>query len=179
MSCTVFELLNQHPKNPVKATGLQSSSNKPWTKSYPAITKLNIHTSVQGSGTVIASYETAFLETYEDENVRLDTTAYPPNYRQWRLNSEEDGIQWFHTEISNIVLAAFKDYPAVLQVSHEKPLSDAKFDQTVDCAYSIKHNGKRKHAAIGEFKRGLILADQWQNGKLGSGQASLSQELRA
>ncbi|KAK7394072.1 hypothetical protein QQX98_013144 [Neonectria punicea] len=179
MSSTVFNLLNQHPTNPVKVTGFQSTSNKPWTKSYPAITKLNVHTTVQGPGHVVASYDAAFLEPYDDDNARLQTGAYPPNYREWRLSSEEDGIQWFHTEVSNIVLAAFGEYPTVLQVSHEKPLSDTKFDQTVDVAYSVKHNGKRKHVTIGEFKRGLILPDQWQDGKLSGGQKSFSQELRA
>ncbi|KPM39125.1 hypothetical protein AK830_g7453 [Neonectria ditissima] len=178
MSSTVFDLLNQHSTNPVKVTGFQSTTNKPWTKSYPAITKLNVHTTVQGPGHVVASYDSAFLEPYDDDNERLQTGAYPPNYREWRLSSEEDGIQWFHTEVSNIVLAAFGEYPTMLQASHEKPLSDTKFDQTVDVAYPVKHNGKRKHVTIGEFKRGLILPDQWQDGKLSAGQKSLSQELR-
>jgi hypothetical protein len=112
--------------------------------------------------------------------LRLNEPVYPPNYRRWRLQSEEDGITWFHTEISNIVLAAWARYPELLQVSHEKPLSETVSEsQVVDIAYSIRREGgQRVQVAIGEFKRGLIDRDSWQGGKLLKAQIGFSQELR-
>lgn len=111
--------------------------------------------------------------------MRLNEPAYPPNYRRWRLQSEEDGINWFHTEVSNIVLAAWVRYPYQLQASHEKSLSDDVAEsQVVDIAYSIGPTGKRVQIAIGEFKRGIIEPEVWQSGNLARTQLPFSQELR-
>jgi hypothetical protein len=54
---------------------------------------------------------------YEDDDLRMQEIAYPPNYRKWRLAYEEDGINWLRSEVSNIVLAVWAGYPAVLQAS--------------------------------------------------------------
>jgi hypothetical protein len=112
---------------------------------------------------MVAAFDNdAFFNKYDDDIARLGEPAYPPNYRTWRLQSEEDGINWFHSEISNIVLAAWARYPNLLQVSHEKMLSETKSDpKVVDVAYSVEHECKRVHVAIGEFKRGLIAPDVW------------------
>ncbi|KAH8656430.1 hypothetical protein BGZ61DRAFT_434371 [Ilyonectria robusta] len=179
MATTVSALLGQYPTNPVKNTLKHSDSNKSWAKSYPPISRLRVHTSIQGPGSVIANFNDAFLGEYNDETLRLNETAHPPNYRRWRLDSEEDGIQWFHTEISNVVLSAFASHPSLLQTSHEKALSETRTEQTVDISYSVSHGKERMPVAIGEFKRGLIKPEQWQNGKLiHSQQIILSQELR-
>ena len=77
------------------------------------------------------------------------------------MDSEEDGIQWFHSEVSNIVLSAFARYPDILQASHEKALIENHTDQTVDTSYSVSHRKTRMHVAIGEIKRGLIRRDDW------------------
>ncbi|KAH6976633.1 hypothetical protein EDB80DRAFT_739934 [Ilyonectria destructans] len=179
MATTVASLISQHPTNPVKDTYKQSDSSKSWAKSYPPISRLRVHTSVQGPDSVVANFDDAFLGEYDDESLRLNEPGYPPNYRKWRLDSEADGIQWFHTEISNIVLSAFASYPNVLQASHEKALSETRTDQTVDVSYSISHGKERMLLAIGEFKRGLLRRDQWQSGKIEAAQQStLSRELR-
>ncbi|RSL54195.1 hypothetical protein CEP51_014759, partial [Fusarium floridanum] len=178
MATTLASLIGQHPTNPIKDTYKQSDSSKPWAKSYPPISRLKVHTSVRGPDSVVANFD-AFLDEYDDESLRLSESGYPPNYRKWRLDTEADGIQWFHTEISNIVLGAFANYPNVLQASHEKALSDTRTDQTVDISYSVSQGKERMPLIIGEFKRGLLRRDQWQSGKIEAAQQSvLSRELR-
>ena len=178
MATTGTVLINQHPTNPVQETFYHSSSNKAWAQSFPPITKFNICTSVREPQSVVANFTDAFLEEYDDDILRLTEPVNRPNYRQWRLNSEEDGINWFHTEVSNIVLSAWARYPPLLQVSHEKPLSEENHTQTVDVAYSVSNGQQRTHVAIGEFKRCLLIPRQWQNGSLTTTQRTLSQELR-
>ncbi|KAH7123436.1 hypothetical protein B0J13DRAFT_566643 [Dactylonectria estremocensis] len=73
----------------------------------------------------------------------------PPNYRRYRLVSEEDGIQCHSLNIA---------------------------DFTADVCYSVSHGGRGKRVAIGEFKRGLIRAEQWQNGRLTSPQKRRERE---
>lgn len=177
MATTVRQLLLEHSTNPTKDTKYVTGSNKDWTKDFPPITRLQVRTIRTSSGTQ-ADFS-AFLDEYEDEDLRFNETAYRPNYRQWRLSSEEDGVNWFHTEISNIVLAAWGRYPAITQASHEKTfiIND---DKTVDVAYSVAHNGHKCHVAIGEFKRNLISINRWASGNLTDKiQVALSRELRA
>jgi len=174
----VQDLLEQHPENPIRDTLYSSNSNKPWAKNYPPIKNLHVHTYVNEDGGVGATYHEAFLDMYEDDDLRLQELAYPPNYRAWRLAYEEDGINWFHSEISNVVLAAWARYPAVLQASHEKPLTESRVTESVDIAYSVKRGTDRVHLAIGEFKRCLVSKVGWQAGKLNQSQQGLSQELR-
>lgn len=200
MTYSVATLLGQHSSNPCRDTYLCSGSYKPWARSFPPITQLIVHTRVQGGGGGVgdqaggnaitqANFETAFLPEYDDDSLRLQEQGNAPNERSYRLNSEEDGVTWFHTEISNVVLAAFKRYPHILQTSHEKPISESsRDDHTVDVAYSVytgsdssssSSSMPRKHLVIGEFKRGLIAPGQWREGRLRSEtQKNLSQELR-
>lgn len=115
-------------------------------------------------------------------------SQHTQNERSWRLEMEEDCTTWDNTEVSNVVLPAWTNYPAVLQASHAKPSSDAPMSETVDTTYTTVHTrlemdkGKHKKTkvplVIGEMKRGLINREQWQMGTLSSGQRKLSQELR-
>lgn len=178
MATSVISLLNQHPTNPIQDTYKQSASSKSWAKAYHPTSRLTVHTSVNESGSHVADFDYAFMPEYDDEELRLKEHGYPPNYRKWRLDSEADGIQWFHSEVSNITLSAFASFPSILQASHEKPLSETQTDQTVDISYSISNDNKRMPLVIGEFKRGLLRPAQWRSGKLGRQQSALSQELR-
>ena len=75
---SVDVLLEQHPGNLVKGTCYPSSINKPWAKNCPPMKKkINVHTYANEDG---------------GSRVNLD---------------EEDGINWFGSEVSNIVLAAW------------------------------------------------------------------------
>jgi hypothetical protein len=106
---------------------------------------MNVRTRVEsahGHQAVLADFDLAFLSEYQDDILRLNEPVYSPNYRRWCLQSEEDGLVWFHTEISNVVLAAWARYPDLLQVSREKPLSETVSEnQVVDVAYSIRREG--------------------------------------
>ncbi|KAI8710955.1 hypothetical protein NCS52_01524400 [Fusarium sp. LHS14.1] len=174
---TIRALLHEHSTNPVKDTLMESSSNKQWAKTYHPIKHLVVHTQTQGLG-VVGTFDRAFLGEYDDENLRLNEPAYPPNYRNWRMDTEQDAIAWFNAEVSNVVLSAFAVYPGVINCGHEKPLSSTRTDETVDTSYSIDASGGRTNFVIGEFKRGTLKRARWQAGSLGSGQESLSRELR-
>ncbi len=188
MTTTVQALLGQHPTNPVHATELHTGSNKPWTKAFPPITNMKVHTQVidqlrdeQGRLRYIvkADFDGPFLPEYDDDQIRFDQPAYPTNYRKWRLASEKDGHLWFHTEVSNIVLAAFAHHPNIMDAAEEKALTEETSNVTVDLGYSVKFNDHSRHLAIGEFKRGLLDFRIWQSGKLTGKQVAFSQELRA
>ncbi len=187
MTTTVQELLHQHPTNPVHETDYHTSSSKDWTKAYPPITKMNVHTRVVNKGmdgrseqlTVEAKFDGPFLPEYDDDQVRFGERAHLPNYRTWTLSSEKDGHFWFHTEISNIALAAWAKYPNLFDAAEEKPHTDQNGRETVDTSYTFKHKGRIMHVAIGEFKRGLLNFEQWQKGDLTGENLRFSQELRA
>lgn len=53
--------------------------------------------------------------------------AFPPNKRSWGVETEKDCADWFNAEVTNVILAEWTDYPAVLQVSH------AKANRKIDC----------------------------------------------
>lgn len=70
MATTAGNLMAQHPVNPVNATKMQTGSNKPWTKIYPPISKINVRTRLQtvnGQRTVVADFDSAFLGEYGDD----------------------------------------------------------------------------------------------------------------
>jgi hypothetical protein len=68
---------------------------------------------------------------------------------------QEDCSDWFKAEVSNVVLSAWADYPAILQVSHAKPFSDASSSETVDVSYTVTHLNRKVPAVVGEWKRNL------------------------
>lgn len=87
MATTVGDLIGQHPVNPIQDTGFHTDSNKPWTRAYPPITKINVRTRVEtvhGHQAVLADFDTAFSNEYDDDMLRLNEPVYPPNYRRWR-----------------------------------------------------------------------------------------------
>lgn len=179
------DMLWQHPTNYTYQTHMESGSDKKWSKTFPPIATLNVHTRSLGpnhSNAIEARVEDTLLPEMEDDAVRFAQPVYPPNPRQWRLCMEEDAINWFHTEISNPVLALFTTYPNLLQASHDKPIDlEVSHNETVDIGYSVSLMGQpanRRHLVIGEFKRCLITAAQWQAGKLTGAQRNFSQELR-
>ncbi|KYK56285.1 hypothetical protein DCS_08255 [Drechmeria coniospora] len=180
MASTVGALLAQDPTNSVQNTGYTSSTNKAWTEGYHPIKNMTVHTKACGDGLTYANFETAFLPLYDDDRVRMGTAAFPPNGRSWRMGSEADVELWFHTEISNVVLAAWNHHPTVVQTSHSKPPSEKNMPEEVDATYSFKSNQHRVALVIGEMKRNLVDADKWQCGRIPSSgpQDRLSRELR-
>lgn len=174
----VGTLLVEHPTNPVEVTDMVSQSNKAWAEEYLPISRLTVHTHVRQDGAVIADFDTPFLPAYDDENLRLAELAYPPNSRQHRLYSEQDAITWFHSEISNIVLPAFTSYPPLVQTGEPPPVHGSGRAKQVDMAYTAKYMHHRTHVAVGEFKRNLILYDEWQENGLSATQRKFSRELR-
>jgi hypothetical protein len=180
MSTTVRSLLNEHSSNPVQETGYYTDSRKRWQEKYPSITKFRVHTQVQQDGCVVANFD-SFLRLQEDDEVRFNELAHPPNRRSWRLASEADAGNWFHHEVSNVVIAAWARYPNLLQTAEAPAMTETKVDETVDILYSTSHasNSRRLGVAAGEWKRNTIMGAQWQAGNLTSvTQQRLSQELR-
>lgn len=152
---------------------MTSSTKKKWADGYEPITRV---TSRSQSGQ--AAFESAFLELDSDDDFRFREPAYPPNYRNWPLETEEDVAAWFNAEISNIVLPAWGRTPDLLQQSRAKPLAEKTINITADVVYYFKRLGAtRVPVAIGEFKRNLI-DPSWETGRPSDSQMSLSRELR-
>lgn len=63
--------------------------------------------------------------------------AQQPNVRQWRLETEADIEHWWYSEVSDVVLAAWATYPAIIQTSHTKPLTDVNIAENIDCTYAM------------------------------------------
>jgi len=96
------------------------------------------------------------------------------------LDCEADCELWFHTEVSNVVLAGWDRYRQVTQASQTKLPRTENIPEEVDATYSIKYGNERTVIAIGEMKRNLIQAAAWQAGNVlqVAGQKMLSRELR-
>ncbi|KAH6622675.1 hypothetical protein F5144DRAFT_336230 [Chaetomium tenue] len=180
MSSSIGDLMWAEPTNIVHNTGYTTQTDKPWARAYPPIENLLVHSSVLGDGNTYANFEPAMLPLYDDDVIRLASPAVPPNQRVWRLDTEADCELWFHTEISNVVLAAWNECREITQSSHIKPPSVDRISEEVDSTYTVKLNMDRTVLVIGEMKRNLLRNDWWQKGDLGSapGQAKLSKELR-
>ncbi|KAF5564823.1 hypothetical protein FPHYL_4522 [Fusarium phyllophilum] len=176
---TAGELIQQHPANVVANPGYKTTSDKAWAHDYNPIKTTTVHTIIGRDGITHANFEDAFMGMEEDDSLRFRQPAVRTNQRHWRLETEADCENWFNTEITNVVLSAWHDYPPLMQTSHTKPLSEENISENVDCTFSVKYGQKRYTVAIGEFKRNLIDPQQWQSGSITrSGQRSLSQELR-
>ncbi|KAK3364646.1 hypothetical protein B0T25DRAFT_493571 [Lasiosphaeria hispida] len=132
---------------------------------YPAFNQFCIQTQVQNNSCVTANFN-PFLPLQDDDELRLSELAYPPNCRSWRLASEADASNWFHHEVSNIVIAAWAKYPNLLETAEAPALSETKVYQIVDilCSMSHANNTLRLPAAAGEWKRNMINAREWQMG---------------
>lgn len=181
MAVPISQLLHEHPTNPVKYTGLQTGTDKKWARDFHTITKLVVHTNVEHDGETVLANWGALLPPFADDGLRSGKLAFPVNRRSWRLETEEDCGMWFHTEVSNIVLAAWNDHPTVLQTCQSKPPSNTdKIPEMIDAVYALADRRLQKRPlAVGEWKRNIISED-WQTGKLPQrgNQANLSRELR-
>jgi hypothetical protein len=180
MVATVQDLLSQRSTNHVKTTGYKTGTGKAWTKQYPPIERVTMHSRAvpEDRSSIIADLESPFLPDYDDDPVRWAQPAFPPNRRSWRLETEEDCSDWFKAEVSNVVLAAWTDYPAILQVSHAKAFSDSPSRETVDVSYTFAHRSRKVPVVIGEWKRNLIQPQEWIESRLGNAQQRLAKELR-
>jgi hypothetical protein len=127
---------------------------------------------------IVADFDTPLLPDYDDDPARWAQPAFPPNKRPWRLETEEDCSDWFKAEVSNIVLAAWTDYPAILQVSHAKAFSDSSGNEMVDVTYTFTHDDRKAPVIVGEWKRNLIQPQQWAGSRLDNSQQKLAKELR-
>lgn len=181
MATSAVDLLTQHPTNSITyIPNKGAQTNKSWALNYHPISNLIIHTTVSPGGVVEATYEPAFLPLKDDDSLRLSESALPPNKREWHIFSAADRQLWFHTEISNIVLAAWSRYPAVVQTSHPKPQGFNNPADEVPIAYSMQRGSIRAILAVGEIKRNVIDREVWKSGHLDAEvtQERLSQELR-
>ena len=183
MSTTLSQLLEEHASNCTYNTGYKSQTNKSWAKQFSPYLRLQLHTHTvdlgDGSYAVAADFGGSFLPEDNDDLLRRSQPTFPPNLRSWRLEQEEDCVTWFHAEVSSIVLSGFSNSPLVLQHSQPKPFTDDKQDESVDVAYTLKHQKERTPLVIGELKRNLINAAEWSTGMVRApGQQALARELR-
>lgn len=185
---TTGALLSEHPTNPIDDLRRTSNVSKEWTKTFNTITKVNvctIDTLVGETTRTTAAFDGPLLPEYEDDTLRFNMPAFPLNYREYVLDTELDGANWFHTEVSNPVLAAWARYPGITQRAHQaSPAAEHDTAKIVDVTYSVNRGlektepNERIHVAIGEFKRGLIDIGRWRTGKISGSSLSLTQELR-
>jgi hypothetical protein len=108
------ELILQHSQNFVDNPKDISYTDKPWARPHPLIQNLSLYSSIDYDGISRATFDPAFLPLGDDEDNPTSETAYPPNQRYWRLETESDIENWWNTEISSIVLAAWARYPMVV-----------------------------------------------------------------
>jgi hypothetical protein len=175
MSTTVRSLLSEHSSNPVQDTGYYTDSRKRWQEKYTSITKFRVQTQVQNNGCVTANFD-PFLPLQEDDELRLNELAHPPNRRSWRLASKADAGNWFHHEVSNVVITAWAKYPNLLQTAEAPAMTETKVDETVDILYSTFHasSSLRLAVAAGEWNE----TQSWLgNCKQGTSSPSLSKNL--
>ncbi len=182
MARTVGDLLGQYPQQPEKLD-YAPPANKTWMREYEPVAYLHIHTSVNEAGLTTANFDTAFLPQDEDDTLRLSQPgAYPyPTPRAWRFESPEDHELWFHSEISNVALAAFSHYPCVTQTSRTKPPNN-DLPEPADTVYSVSSRGINTFLAVGRMKSGIAVDRAlWRTGKIVNvtSQRKISQELRA
>jgi hypothetical protein len=172
------ELILQHPVNLVDNPKYITYTDKYWAREYPPLRNFTVHSTVDHDGTIHAAFDPAFLPLCADEERRTSEPAQPPNSRFWRLETEADVEHWWHTEISDVVLAAWARYPAIVQTCHTKPLTEQTIPENVDSTYAMYAGNMRVPIAIGEMKRNLINATHWKSGNLMEAQQKLARELR-
>jgi len=175
---SAYDLIGQHPSNTLYNPRLVSYTDKTWARPYPPMQNLTVYTTIDNEGTVHASFDPAFLALDNDEEKRASEPARSPNERYWRLETESDVEHWWHTEVSDIVMAAWARYPTIVQTCHTKPLSDITISENVDSTYGVYIGNQRYPVAIGEMKRNLINGKDWQTNSLRDAQQKLARELR-
>ncbi|KAL2186572.1 hypothetical protein L209DRAFT_731432 [Thermothelomyces heterothallicus CBS 203.75] len=175
---SAWELILQNTTNTIMNPDYTSYPKKLWAQNYTPIGNLFVHTTENDDGIVNANFDSAFLPLDDDEERRTTEPAYPPNKRFWRLETEADVEHWWHTEVSDVVLAAWARYPGIVQTCHTTPLNDVKIPENVDATYAMYIGNQRKPVVIGEMKRNFINRDEWENASLGNAQQKLARELR-
>ncbi|KAI8681683.1 hypothetical protein NCS55_00420800 [Fusarium keratoplasticum] len=177
---SVQSLIFQHPTNSIDNPDITSYTSKTWAKSYASLRRYRLHTTMDmGSGEVTGvDFDTAFLPLMDDEEKRMSEVGQLPNARHWRFETEADIEHWWHTEVSDVVLAAWQRYPAIVQTDHTAPLGDKNIPENVDSTYAMYLGGSRTPVIIGEMKRNLIRVDAWCQGRMNEAQQRLAQELR-
>ncbi|KAK4102498.1 hypothetical protein N658DRAFT_339775 [Parathielavia hyrcaniae] len=180
MTTTVADVVHQAPANPVHNAGYLTQTDKQWARAYRPIQNLIVHTFVDNNGYTDARLTQGLHPWFLDDDVRMECPAVFPNPRTWRFETEADCELWFHTEISNVTLAAWREHREVTQSSHIKPPREVSISEEVDSTYTVKYLRNKTVLAIGEMKRNLIKPSRWQEGSLAgaANQLRLSQELR-
>lgn len=170
----------RHSSNRRESSDYRTVLNKEWARRNKPIANLVVHTGVGPDGVVYANFDEGFLPLYHDDTLRMSEPCEDANVRQWRFETEADCENWFHAEVSNIVMAAWTAYPTVMQLSQSKPPTAGPIPETADIVYSTKIGNTKHILAVGEIKKSVIDRGAWQSGQLPAGgeQQRLSQELR-
>lgn len=169
---SVQSLIYDHPSNFIANPNITSYTGKTWVKSYAPIRRYRLHTAIDETGMTHADFDSAFLPLMNDEEKRMSEAGHPPNSRHWRFE------HWWHTEVSDVVLAAWHRYPTTVPTDHTNPPGDVNVPQSVESTYAMYIQGGRAPVIIGEMKRNLIQANEWIRGDPGEPQRVLSRELR-
>ncbi|KXX77351.1 hypothetical protein MMYC01_205567 [Madurella mycetomatis] len=146
MAAPISQLLQEQSTNVTHYTGLTTGTDKKWAKAFHPITKLLVHTSVGEDGQTVFANWGALQSPLADDDLRMSQVGYRPNARRWRLDAEEDCGAWFHTEVSNITLAAWNGSQL----------------------YALSHQRLKKvPLVIGEWERNILDFWTWQSGRPG------------
>ena len=63
--------------------------------------------------------------------------------------------------MSDVILAAWANFPVITQTCHTKPLGEVNIPENVDSTYAIYVGNVRMPLVIGEMKRNLINGVIW------------------
>lgn len=139
-----------HHDDPVTNENNITTSNKEWARRFHPLRNLIVHTQVGPDGLVYANWDRAFLASCGDDTLRMGEPATHPNPCLWHFETEADCELWFHTEVSNVVLAAWTQYGRVTQTSHTCPTS-SHFVTLLPCSMSEakkKYVWERQHLLV-------------------------------
>lgn len=199
----VGPLLKQFPSDSVQSyVTASSTTTKEWAENYHGLSRnsLLVHSigGLPAGPSVHVDLTAGFLSLRKpDEELREQEPAYPPSKRHYEFYTKADIETWWHTEVSNVVLAAFHQYPKVVQVSQHTP-RDEDVAETVDVGYLVEVEERTQDLisgfpkvfthkyplAIGQIKRNVIQLEKWLSGDLGDvedereSQQNLAKELR-
>ncbi|POR37631.1 Uncharacterized protein TPAR_02173, partial [Tolypocladium paradoxum] len=129
---TAQDVIMQNSANVIQNPDSISYTDKTWAQGYHSITNFNVMTTVDEDSIWHSNFN-RLLPLYDDDQHRLNEPAGFPNERSWRLETEADIENWWHTEVSNPVLSAWNRYPRIIQTSHTKPLSGSNAPENIDC----------------------------------------------
>ncbi|KND88037.1 hypothetical protein TOPH_07337 [Tolypocladium ophioglossoides CBS 100239] len=168
-----INILEEHPYNSVLNLNNRSATDKEWAERYNFIKadRSRLRTSLDASGALVPDWF-PLIPMLSDDATRRQEVSLRTNTRYlYVLDSEEDGVGYFLTEIVSPVLAKFVHLPGITYHSF-----GSHNGVIVDCAF--QWGGRR--IAIGEYKRNIINVDAWYNSTFDRipGQNKLTRELR-